>query len=80
MMMEATHSMRSCPYWCSISEALCDIFMPAITIRLLKISEAESTASETRAAEWPKMPAANLEAARNTLRAMPFFTVLRARA
>ena len=44
--------------------------MPAMTINVAKTSEAEWMASETMAAEWPKIPAMNLPRDRNTLTAM----------
>ena len=61
-MIAATHSKRSCPYGCSLSESLLDTWMPMMTMMLLNTSEAECTASEIIAPECATTPAINLNA------------------
>lgn len=66
----ATHSMRSCPYGCSLSDFLLDIRTPMMTTMVLNTSEAEWTASLIMAPELAAMPAKSLNADNTTFATM----------
>ena len=68
--IDDTHSILSCPYWCSWSDFLPDSFTPTITIRVLPTSDAECTASEIMAPECAAIPAINLKTERIRLSKM----------
>ena len=58
--MAAIHSIRSCPYWCSLSDSLLAYLTPAITTMVLSTSDAEWKPSEIIAAEFAIKPAKSL--------------------
>ena len=68
--MDDTHSIRSCPYWCSLSDFLLDKFTPTITTKVLPTSDAEWIASEIMAPECATIPASNLNKESNRFTAI----------
>ncbi len=74
--MAATDSNRSWPYGCSLSASLLAIFTPTITISVLNISEKDSAASESIAAECAKRPAKSLKVESSALPIIQFVDTL----
>ena len=69
-MIAATHSSRSCPYWCFSSGALLDSFIPIITIIVSKTSAMECTASDISALDFAKIPANSFASDKKTFAPM----------
>ena len=62
--MAATHSMRSWPKGCSLSESFSAARTPNITMMVLNTSDMECTASDTMAPERASSPASSFTADR----------------